>query len=427
MKEEPIIINKPKKKRRKRSKNLGLIMFVLIFLTLIVAVPYYLFVPKEETYKLQIYELAKVTAQDFVLTIPAKGKVFASEKSVINTSIQGEVVEVYYQLGDKVEKNDLLVKLESETVNENLRKAETLHRQKVKEKERAELEHKRSLEQHDQQIQEYINLDRELLDQYPTYEKLFQLGEISQLKLEEEKKRIEEANKSLLESKESKSFIIEKYLLTMEEVEAVIEDSLSEIDDLKEMLQSTEIRAEVSGKLIELPVKLGQNLQNGTKVAEIINENSLVITGEVNQADIDSVKVGQFVGIDVGGQSYSGQVTSIAVVAKDSNVEIQVDFDKVPANIRPQTAVSLDIEVRVLKDRLALPRGSYLTSGQERYVYLFEGDKGTKTKVAFGQIKGNYVEVKYGLKKGDMIITSSYDNFIHLDEIELNPEGGDKI
>lgn len=65
-----------------------------------------------------------------------------------------------------------------------------------------------------------------------------------------------------------------------------------------------------------------------------------------------------------------------------------------------------------------------MTSGQQLFVYVIEGSKAVQRDVQFGLIQGNNIQILSGLNAGDKVIISSYDQFRHLEEIEILPEGG---
>jgi HlyD family secretion protein len=71
-----------------------------------------------------------------------------------------------------------------------------------------------------------------------------------------------------------------------------------------------------------------------------------------------------------------------------------------------------------------LPRGPYLTTGGQRYVYVIEGDQAIKTAVTFGELQTEQVQILQGLSVGDEVIISGYQNFIEHNTIML--QGADK-
>lgn len=431
MKDEPIILNPPKKRPRTGKpgwkNNWGMVIFIVFFLALIVAVPYYLLVPKTEAFKLREYELAQVGVRDFVKTVSAAGTVVASEKLSILALADGEVIRVLVKPGDMVKKGDLLVELSSDQLKEALTKAQIQYQKNVKARSELRLESEQKLQDFDKQIATSQTQLERLKKEVPAYEQLFNLGEISQMSLEDERKKLADANQALADLEEQKRYTVQRQRLDMEEAETAINESLKALVETQGKMTSCEVRAGIDGKIISLDAKVGEEVKAGKTVAEIINEQSLMVEGKVELSDVQTVETGQTVKVDAGGQTYTGRVTYISPVADESKVKINVNFDQPATSLRPQATVNLDIETGVLKDRLALPRGRYLTSGDEKYVYKISGKKAVKTQVAFGLANDDYIEIKDGLTKNDLVITSSYDDFIHLDEIQLNPEGGSKI
>lgn len=425
MKEEAIILNPPKKRRQTgKRKNLNLILFVLIFLVLIVAIPYYFLVPKEETYKLQQFDYAQISMRDFVITVPAEGKVVASKKVTVVAPAAGEVLKVYCKPGDMVRSGDLLMELESEKLKEDYVEAQAQYQKKITERATLLLEHDQKMKEMNLQIRDREQTLQKLKNDISTWKKLYELGDISLVQYEAEQKKIEDATRALEESKETKQYLLRKHQISLDDTEAIIADSQKSMNEIKEAMEENKVRAEIGGKVIAIPAKVGSTVQVGATVAEIIDEQSLLVEGQVALTAVEDVKVGQPVAIQASGRTFKGTVSYISPVAKESTVPVQIEFDQVPENLRAEGVVSLEIETGVLEDQMALPRGRYLASGQERYVFVVNGKQAERKEVTFGLINGNYIQVKAGLQEGDRVITSSYDNFSHLSKIEINPEGG---
>lgn len=426
----PIIKKRPKKKRSSgsgRGRNISLIIFILVFLSLIVAVPYYFFVPKEETFALKQFRMATVTTRDFVNSVPATGTVVAEERAVVEAPASGIIVDILFETGDQIKEGDLLAELSSEQLEEELEKAKIKSRQLVNDRKQIKLDYQQAMDQLNQKLKENQENYEKLKDKLVTWEELYKLGEISEAKLESEKEKLTNIKQTLSDLKQEKEYKTKKHRITIEDMETSIKEYNNKVEDIEEDIKATKIRADFDGKVVEIPVKVGDELKENQKVAEIVNEDSLIVKAKVNLEDIELVEEDKETTITAGGKTYPAKVEHISSVADGSKVDVDVVFDQVPNNLRVNTEVSVDIEVYTLEDRPALPRGRYLTSGQETYVYKIEGDKAVKTEVSFGLINGNYIEVKSGLDKGDKILAGSYDDFIHLDEIEINPEGGIKI
>ena len=131
------------------------------------------------------------------------------------------------------------------------------------------------------------------------------------------------------------------------------------------------------------------------------------------------------------GERYSGAVSYIAPQAAISatTVALEVALHSVPDNVIPKAACYLEIEVARKDAANSLPRDHYLTSGGSMYIYVLDLDTCTARKVParFGLVDGGYVELLSGAQKGDLVIVSSYDEFIDRDEITVSEGGGTLI
>jgi HlyD family secretion protein len=147
----------------------------------------------------------------------------------------------------------------------------------------------------------------------------------------------------------------------------------------------------------------------------------------VTCAQASRLSVGQVANLKIADVDYKGSVVQISPNAESGQngpvVPVMLGFDAVPEGIRIGASSSVEIEVGRKDDALFLPRGAYLSTGGERFVYLVKGDTATRTETIFGLVDGNNVEVREGLESGDKVIISSYEAFKDKAEITLVTEG----
>lgn len=90
----------------------------------------------------------------------------------------------------------------------------------------------------------------------------------------------------------------------------------------------------------------------------------------------------------------------------------------------PNTECKVEIEVGRRENILYLNRGPFISTGQNRFVYLLKDNRAYKADVKYGVFDGYFVEITDGLVLGDKVITSSYDGFNDQREIEVDLRGG---
>ena len=90
--------------------------------------------------------------------------------------------------------------------------------------------------------------------------------------------------------------------------------------------------------------------------------------------------------------------------------------------MRRRAFTLVEILIGEIADAVVLPRGPYLTSGNRRYLYRVDGETATRVDVEYGEITDEYVQVISGVQPGDRIITSSYQNYIDHQSIEVGED-----
>ena len=168
-------------------------------------------------------------------------------------------------------------------------------------------------------------------------------------------------------------------------------------------------------------------MQSQALLATVASSQDVRVVATVPEAQAGRVSVGQSANLRVGTTDYAGSVVQVSPNAEEGQngpvVPVTLGFDTPPQDIRIGASANADIEADRKEDALYLPRGAFLSTGGERFVYLISGDTATRTNVIFGIVDGNTIEVKEGLKAGDKIVSSSYEAFKDKAEIELAAEG----
>ena len=102
------------------------------------------------------------------------------------------------------------------------------------------------------------------------------------------------------------------------------------------------------------------------------------------------MSVGQPAKLRVGPTDFDGSVVQVSPNAEAGAngpvVAVALGFDSPPQDIRIGASANADIEVDRKEDALYLPRGAFLSTGGERFVYLVNGDRAVRTNVLFGLV-----------------------------------------
>ena len=268
------------------------------------------------------------------------------------------------------------------------------------------------------------NAERQLALQ----EELFKLGAIAQVELDRARQELEGAKRQLRQSEHQLELTKRTHAADLAAAQKAVEDARSDLAKAAERLDKFVIRAPISGRVLSLSIPVSRELSENQQFGELADPADQIVELEVSPAHTELFSVGSKVEITVGQQSYAGEVTYVAPQARQGTngpvVPVRVAFLDDASQLLPNTGVNVDIHVRLHQDSLYLPRGPYLTSGQQLFVYVIEGDRAVRREVQFGLLQGSHIQVLRGLELGESVITSSYDTFRHLEEIAILPEGG---
>ncbi len=127
---------------------------------------------------------------------------------------------------------------------------------------------------------------------------------------------------------------------------------------------------------------------------------------------------------DFDGKTYNLQITYIYPNITAGRFEVDMNFvGETPSGIRRGQSLRLRIELGQPSQELLLPMGGFYKDTGGNWVFLVEAgtNRAIKREVKLGRKMGSeYFEVLEGLKPGDHVVTSSYENFGNNEVLILN-------
>lgn len=231
-----------------------------------------------------------------------------------------------------------------------------------------------------------------------------------------------------LKAKEDYELSSEKYALVKDRA---VQDSLYrgvEIEQMRESLDNMRknmamirgrkanltIKAPIDGELGLLDAVLGQSIPSGTKIGQINSVGSYKIEAKIDEHYIDRVIPGLDAKFDRQGESYSAQVRKVYPEVRDGKFQADFKFTDIqPDNIRTGQTYYLNLQLGQPETSILIPRGSFYqkTGGKWIYVVSPDGNKAAKREIRVGRQNPQYYEILEGLRPGEKVITSAYDNY----------------
>jgi multidrug efflux pump subunit AcrA (membrane-fusion protein) len=389
----------------------------LIYLTIISAGP------RRLRYEADKLEIAVVKQDKFLEYLDVEGIIRPKLTIKLNSLESGSVARIVAEDGSLLNVGDTILVLTNpelirtiEDERDNLAKQQVSYREKQIQMERKSSELKR------QSLETTYKLDRLSKENVLNREE-YNIGIKS-------KAQYEVAVDEYTFNQENTRLILDELkhdsLLNLIQTDLMYNDLSREeksFERSRERLDNLIVRAPMAGQLSFVSVIPGERVNAGTNIGELKVVDQIKINTKVSEYYIDRIVVGLPATITSQGEKYPLKITKINPEIRDRQFEVDLVFsDRMPDNIRIGKSFRVQIELEQPEDALVIPRGNFFQTTGGQWIFLLNesGDRAGKTPLSIGRQNPRQYEVLDGLKPGDRIIVTGYDNFGDAEEIVLN-------
>lgn len=360
--------------------------FYLLLLLALTLVLFRLFAQKEdETY---ITEPARIG--DIEKVVNATGEVRAAQLVTVGAQVSGKIEKIYVSVGQKVKEGELIAQIESTTQENDVDM------------------YKARLNSYKAQLEAAQTTLKVAQKQYQRTEKLYQQKAASAEELENAEDTFHSGKSRVAE------------------LQAALKETEISLSTAQKNLGYTKITAPLDGTIVSVPVKTGQTINanmNTPTIVQIADLNRMEILIEISEGDIGQVKAGAKVTYSTLSdldKTYETTLKSIdpaltlltngeysEVVASGEAIYYYGRLDVPNENdvLRIGMTVQNVIYVENAKDVLIIPATAIKTDGQDKYVEILSSDNAVERRtVKTGVSDGLNIEIKEGLKEGDLVI-----------------------
>jgi HlyD family secretion protein len=355
---------------------------------------------------------------------PSDGTVQPATSVYLDVEEGGRVDEILVEGGQRVEKGDLILRFSNATLQRTSIDTETqllenLDIQRNTQFNRAQsgLLLKETL----------LDLDHQILDQsqkFRRYEALVKEGNTA-ISVEV----FETARNQLQYLKDKRALLAERIrqeeILSAKQI-AQAQKSIERLNTSMELLgrivKSLEVRAPISGHLSTIDAEVGQNLPRGQRIGQIDLLDRFKLRVRIDQFYISRVEVATPGRVNLEGKTWDVKVQKVYPEVKDNAFEADVVFEgAAPGSLKRGQTLTVELSFGQPVQTLTVAKGGFFQETAGRWVYLIskDGKTATRTAVRLGRQNPREVEVLEGLRQGDRIITSGYDVFNGVEELQF--------
>ncbi len=420
---------------------------IIIAASVILAAIITLSIIKKNTARLPEVQTAVVETADFLREVTANGEISSKHHKQLFSAVTAAVEQVYFEEGDHILAEEILLSLDRESLENNLVISEnTLANARMSV--RGELLSLRS-----SYSSALTGRDQAKRD-YERSSELHKIGSISDEAFRMAEEKLFVAEQALDSARQRVNFREGRPLADMRENffrsdEAIVNDSPEvrkatiDYQNISENLKYYRIKAEIDGTITTLAVEDSSVVEPGSVFAVIHDLNLLVVKALVDEVDLSYIRTGQDVTVTSDsfiGSEIKGRVSRIAPIIKNIDntrvCEVEVELLENPDNIaRIGASASIFITVEKKDNAVSIPIDAFFMDKGQSYAALlvaeYEGSdvyKVEKREVTTGILDIETVEIISGLNSGDIIISGAdAANYLDMEVKQAAPEKKDGV
>ncbi len=370
----------------KRTKTVVILVLIVVVFG---AALYYLW--QKNSQNPETFTSESPTEETIIVKTVATGSIVPKEEILIKPNISGVIEEIFIEAGEYVKSGDLIAQIQVIPNVSSLTSA------------------KNSIATNQTALQTAkINLQTQQSN-YDRQKALFDKGVISANDFENIKNTYLQTKQAVEQAKINLNSASQNYDIIKTGTTSGVGNSAQ-----------TQVRATVSGMVLDVPVKAGNqvieanNFNEGTSIASLADVQKMIFEGKVDESEVGKIKEGLPLEITVGAienKKFDAILDYIAPKGVAENGAIQfaikgslksIDSTFIRAGLSANASIILDKAENVLAIKEALVQ--YDKDTKKPFVEVVVGDQEfERREVELGISDGINVEVKSGLSKSDKI------------------------
>ena len=185
------------------------------------------------------------------------------------------------------------------------------------------------------------------------------------------------------------------------------------LEGIGKILDNLVIKAPIDGQLSTPHWEVGQGVTQGQRLGQVDIVGSYKVRVPIDELYLPKISVGLPSSTSFNGKDYKLVIAYIYPNIINGRFEVDMNFEgETPQGIRVGQSLRLRIELGQASEELILPVGGFYKDTGGNWVFVLTGDnKAVRRDIKLGRKNTENFEVLEGLKPGDRVITSSYENF----------------
>lgn len=372
-----------------------------------------------DTERIAISEVKKGVFQE---NIPVNGVVLPLTSIFLETQEGGQVEERYVEDGTIMKKGQPIVRLS----NTNLLMS-TMNQQNTVFNTLTQMQINRNAAQQNTvnkltQMADVESLYKEAERMYNLNKKLYEQKAIG---LQEYKKSENDYNYLRQKRELARQILQADTISTKQQMlqdKQSYEGSQNALAIMKKKVEDLIVKSPVDGQLTSLDAEVGQTKTPGARIGQIDVLSGFKVRVDVDEHYLSRIYTGLKGTFTFADTLYNLEIQKVYTQVTNGRFQVDMVFKgKVPKGIRRGQTLQILLALSDARQALLLPKGGFYqqTGGNWIFKVNESGTLATKVDMQLGNVNTDYYEVLSGLKEGDKVVTSSYENYGTMQELVL--------
>lgn len=364
--------------------------------------------------------IATVTKGPFQETIPVNGVVLPISSIYLDAVEGGRVEEKYVEDGTIMKKGEPILRLSNTDLELSLANQQTsvytllsnmrLSSVTAQQNTVSKLTNMADVESYYKESERIYNLDKKLYEQKVIGSQEF--------------KQAENNYNYYLQKKQLTQQILKQDSISVsqqaEQDRQSYEGAKKTLNILNKKVGDLILRSPVDGQLTSLDAEVGQSKTAGTRLGQIDVLSGFKVRVDVDEHYISRIYSGLKGRFTFADSNYDLKIYKVYTQVTGAHFQVDMQFaGTVPKGIRRGQTLQILLALSEERQSVLVPRGGFYQQTGGNWIFKVSDDGKTayREDIQLGNQNPEYYEVLQGLKPGDKVVTSSYENYGTMQEL----------
>lgn len=364
--------------------------------------------PEVQAVAVSVVEVQKTGIENLRTVV---GKTQPVQEVSVFAKVPGTVTEVMAEVGQKVNKGDLLLRIDDKDVRLQVEQARAglssaranLSRTNGGAAELQLAQLRSSMAQAELMYQDASTA-------LESSKVLFEAGAISKFELDSAQTRFKTAESQYLTAK--KAVELTESSINKENTavaSAQVQQAQASYELAKSQLENTSLTAPISGVVSVRNATQGELISGGVPAFTLVDLSTVVVEISVMQELVNKVAMGESVALEIsaaGPDPFMGTVTAVSPSAdpRTQAYLMKIEVANPEGTIKGGMLASVSLVTEARESTLVVPLDAVIDDNGKSIVFVAEGDVASRREVTVGLSDGAFVEISSGIAEGDKVI-----------------------